>query len=670
MLYKFINMNKGDVQSIILNFNKNFANSKGYQFTQLVNQQLEIKPNSMVALYGGNLVRKPIVLSEDTIVTLNISSQFPSPQQLLQIQLNQDLEGPTSFQATISKGHYSKLTFCRELVNKINAQIEIFEGTDSEVDAIGTGNPMTMRFPYQMFYDMKDGQFFLGLRYTTKEQTSLTFNDNYPVSFLELNDDCNTSQAVTFVEDDKQVIFHRTAKANDWDSYALGNQPIKGMSYCFTEDGVDDKLGSDISFSTCQVQAVLPGAGTSDLEFLYALDNTYFQSKWADASPPAVETSNIVYADGNIDTPVCTIGAYFDLAMDTNGFTKQSLMIIANEELEHSGNAEYQNETNRDSYVENPKQILREIDLSNYEVDLTYLTPFRWEIYCENTAAKDNNSYILEEERVYYVRFLTSSPYQQSTATVLFDSKEIGYSINSDMVETGYLFQQIESYSDPNTSVTGGLCPQFYFKNSNENFVVYNPRQNSTVTLADDKQDFQFNLGINGYNYEIKDEGNVNTSALQNVLGVAENTSIQISSVTNNTNFNPNNYPKKPDLAGLTQLGSDRTRYNVELNLPIKAFNTTESNVNDLGQTRTIVYNTNPVIEDVTNVSSGLINASIDPNNLKFLSLNNERALKLNNLDVNIRRAKTNELAEEITDASIELLIQAEPTHSQIDVLL
>jgi hypothetical protein len=658
-------MNRTDIQSVILNFNKNYANSKGYQFTQLVNQQLEIHPNSMVALYTGNLVRKPIVLSEDTIVSINITSQFPTTEQITSITLNQELVGETLIEATISKGHYSKLTFCRELVQKINAQIEVFEGLDTDVYPFNGGDPATMKIPYKMFYDMKDGQFFLGLRYHMKEETSLTYDDNYVVSFEDLNDNCNTSQGITFIEE-RQKIFHRTTKVDNWNAYALGNQPIKGMSYCFTEDGVNDKLESDISFSTCQVQATLPSSGTSDLEFLYALDNTYFQSKWANTS--TVETSNIVYASGNIDVPVCSLGAYFDLSMDTDGFTKQSLMIIVNEELEFAGNAEYQSEIARDDYVSALKQIVKEIDLTKYEIDLTYVTTFRWEIYCENSVARETGfiNRGIEDNRNYYVRFLSQSPYQQGSNQVLFDSKQIGYLINPEMVENGYLFQQIQSYSNPNTSVTGGLCPQFFFKNSDENFVVYNPRQNSTVSLSDGRNNFEFNLGVNGYNFEVKDENNVNTSSLENILGVSQNSLLTFS----NTNFNPNNYPKKADLAGLTQLGSDRTRYNIELNLPIKAYNTTESSVNNLGQTRTIIYNTNPVVEDVTNISSGLINASIDPNNIKFLSLNNEKELKLNNIEVSIRRAKTNELAEEITDASIELLIQSETRNEQINVLV
>jgi len=186
-------MNKGDVQSVILNFNKNYANSKGYQFTQLVNQQLEIKPYSMVALYGGNLVRKPIVLSEDTELTLNFSSSLPSPNQILQITLNQNLIAPTTIKATIAKGTYSKLTFCRKVVELVNAQIDILNGQETDVYPFDGGDPALQNIPYRMFYEMKNEEFYLGLRYVLNEDTNLNLEDNYPISFLDLNDDCNTS---------------------------------------------------------------------------------------------------------------------------------------------------------------------------------------------------------------------------------------------------------------------------------------------------------------------------------------------------------------------------------------------------------------------------------------------------------------------------------------------
>jgi hypothetical protein len=100
------------------------------------------------------------------------------------------------------------------------------------------------------------------------------------------------------------------------------------------------------------------------------------------------------------------------------------------------------------------------------------------------------------------------------------------------------------------------------------------------------------------------------------------------------------------------------TRYNIEVNLPISCYNSTEGSANDIGQTRTILHNTNPIVEDITNLSTGVITRSLEPFNTKYLSLNNPQQIKLNMLDVSIRRSKTNELADEITDASIEMLIK------------
>ena len=113
-------------------------------------------------------------------------------------------------------------------------------------------------------------------------------------------------------------------------------------------------------------------------------------------------------------------------------------------------------------------------------------------------------------------------------------------------------------------------------------------------------------------------------------------------------------------LSGLTELGSDGTRYNIEVNLPVRAYNTTTQASNDIGQTRTILYNTNPLLSDASETTSSIIQKDIEPNNLKYLSLNNPDPIKLNNLNINIRRANTNELATEITDASLEILLKKE----------
>jgi len=188
-----------------------------------------------------------------------------------------------------------------------------------------------------------------------------------------------------------------------------------------------------------------------------------------------------------------------------------------------------------------------------------------------------------------------------------------------------------------------------------------NPTFNARVVTSA-ASTFLSHQGIRQYSFNVKDSGNTNVSNMRNILGVAPNrqeTSVaQDALSSDNTLFNPNFYPEIPELAGITQLGSDGIRYNIEVNLPVRAYNTTESASNDLGQVRNILHNSNPVVEDITNLSSGLVNKNLEPHDIKYLSLNNEEPIKLNQLKVNIRRAKTNELAPEIEDASIEILFK------------
>ena len=95
----------------------------------------------------------------------------------------------------------------------------------------------------------------------------------------------------------------------------------------------------------------------------------------------------------------------------------------------------------------------------------------------------------------------------------------------------------------------------------------------------------------------------------------------------------------------------------------MKAFNTTEQtigNSNDIGQKRTIIYKTEPILEgEIQDLNQSFITKDIVPNNLKYLTLNNTVPLNINNMNVQIRRAKTNELATELDDASVEILIKS-----------
>jgi hypothetical protein len=163
-----------------------------------------------------------------------------------------------------------------------------------------------------------------------------------------------------------------------------------------------------------------------------------------------------------------------------------------------------------------------------------------------------------------------------------------------------------------------------------------------------------------------------NSKSLREILGISQNKAREITllkgdgnfettfEVNNQRRFNPNAFPRYPKEAGLTKLYADNTQYNIEVNLPVKAYNTTTSTQNNIGQKRTIVYKTEPLVDgESQGIAQVYVNKNIVPNNLKFLTLNNSEPLNLNNMNVQIRRSHNNELATELEDASVELLVKS-----------
>ena len=69
-------MSNREIHSVILNLNKNYSQNKGSSFSTIVNRQLEIKPNTEIALYGGSLSRAPIIIEQDTVLEMNFNYAF------------------------------------------------------------------------------------------------------------------------------------------------------------------------------------------------------------------------------------------------------------------------------------------------------------------------------------------------------------------------------------------------------------------------------------------------------------------------------------------------------------------------------------------------------------------------------------------------------------------
>lgn len=674
-----------EIHSVILNLNKNFSNNKAFDFTTIVNKQLALKPNSMVALYTGNIVRKPIVLNDGASLELIFKQTVDNRMEetIVGNQFYKNVNSSTIID--IDKGEYSKLAFCKFLCNNVNETLAAFDYSEASFDVVGNGQNLYSAIPYRMVYSMRNGEFFVGLRYKCPQQqdqlivgSSDILDPNwFLTTILDLDDGCTTSNGVSITGGNSgnpnMLTFHRTSRSNDWDAFALGNSGMRPMASMLPDNQSEytsESLIEDISFSTINLRGIKPGAGTQSQEMFWGLNSTYFSSSWAQ-SGVTVGLDTLPLTGASV--PQALIGAYFDLTADsTDGYTNQSVFITINRQLHKLELNDFKGQTERDAIIAEGQKIVAEIDLKEYGVDLQTNTEFKWVLYSALTPIEglfNPSTNLLDgsvkSSRVYFFRLQVVSPYEQGINAVLFDSRNYGISIPEDVVELGCGFQGIPNPDDGTKFVSAGLCPQYYFKNTNEDLEVSNPMGNyvtGAYTDSTNNRNLVLFTGMRSYEFDVKNTNQggrfKNQTELQSILGVGPNQNEDDDFAYTKTNFDPNVFPLQREEGGVTQLGSDRTRYNIELNLPLSAYNSTESNANDIGQKRAILYHTNPIVEDVTNVSSGLVNKNIEPNTLKYLSLNNQAQIKLNTIDIKIRRAKSNELADEITDCTIELLIQ------------
>lgn len=673
-----------EIHSVILNLNKNFSNNKAFDFSTIVNKQLALKPNSMVALYTGNIVRKPIVLNDGASLELLFKQTVDNRMEdaIVGNQFYKNINSSTIID--IDKGEYSKLAFCKLLCNNVNEVLQAFDYSEAGFDVIGNGQNLYSAIPYRMVYSMREGEFFVGLRYKCPQQQDQAIAGSSDIldpnwfltTTMNLDDGCNTSNGLTVTGgtsgNPNFLSFHRTTRNNNWDAYALGNSGMRPMTSMLSDNQYEytsESLIEDISFSTINVRGQKPGAGSQGQELFWGLNSTYFSSSWAQSGVTVgLDTLPLL----GVSVPQSLIGAYFALTADsTDGYTNQSLFITINRQLHKLELNDFTGQTERDAVITEGQKIVAEIDLSQYGVDLQTDTEFKWVLYSVLTPieglfnpATNLLDGSVKSSRVYFIRLQVTSPYQQGINALLFDSRSYGISIPEDVVELACGFQGIPNPDDATKFVSAGLCPQYYFKNTDADLVVSNPMGNyvtGAYTDSSNNRNLVLFTGIRSYEFDVKNTDGTrfkNQTELQSILGVAPNQNEDDDFAYTRTNFDPNIFPLQREIAGVTQLGSDRTRYNIELNLPLSAYNSTESNANDIGQKRAILYHTNPVVEDVTNVSSGLVNKNLEPNTLKYLSLNNQSEIKLNTIDIKVRRAKSNELADEITDCTIELLIQ------------
>tara|TARA_R110000796_G_scaffold156778_7_gene273577 strand:+ start:3279 stop:5432 length:2154 start_codon:yes stop_codon:yes gene_type:complete len=711
------------VQSVIINNNKNFAQNKPYNTLVPVAGELSIGANAEVAVYGGSLSRAPIVIranknlqtiagaayvgdSENRVeLTLDFINSYPNKYQTLQDKiLNSAFGAPLqqidqvgavdSIKIEIPEGNYTRDNFCNTLSqlannfieNDIN-EISLVSSTTNTDFEIGTADVLN-EVPYYLDYAETDSEFFMGLRNTKLKAEEIL---NGPVNqqlFQQRNNTESQYVGVDLVLDSigspiTHAIYsaNATVQAENWNSFLRSDQALIPMLMENASSGDGNYQGEGTFYSFGINMSIEPGTiTTSKKQICVGFTNTLYQSEWTATGVP--ETQTLAVNDVG-PVPNLYLSANFVQVYEQEGggatYISQSYIDIMMADTLNEGGATFNYLSNagtagapfaglgaivRLSRIQMPYDLPS--DSSDEQPTLT--GRYEWRFYAEdykinNNVFEQGSTIYTKAPRIYYFQLISENgPDRQ----ILYDSKVNGVYINANWLDDGTLFQCVKSARDATEGVSTGFMPIVLFNNTVPADVFFSP-QGNFILYQKTNGDFVARQRIGEYTFK------TNNTDLANTLGtplgdtlnnpfdlVIDGTEIERNLPAGNV-YNPNAYPVSKTQGGLTNLFSDFNRYNIELNLPIKAFNSTESNVNNIGQKRNIIYNQDPFVQgETTLLASSNIVRNIEPNSLKYLTLNNSAPLNINNLRLQIRRAKTNELATEITDSQIEILIKSD----------
>ncbi len=324
---------------------------------------------------------------------------------------------------------------------------------------------------------------------------------------------------------------------------------------------------------------------------------------------------------------------------------------------------------------------------------------FRWNFYAMDTEPEGlelgKPSVALTNNKVYYYQLLAFNTEGGGDWDMLYDSQHTGKHIPKELIDDGEAFFNAVNVKnrdvDPDAadghvaqSAQLGFQPLFTFQGCSETDSLINPMGTFLNTYTGDgaagtarpiirRSIAQYALSGTGELTRIF--GIPRTSNSRRGLGTSI-TALKnsLENLTGRALKNPNFYPQHVgNYSGWRRLFGDGIRYNIEIqSLPIKCLNTRKTDKSIAGGTqlnsfttfvapgsvRPVIYNVGGFQHDLSDNNESYTYIDLEPNNLKYLTLDNPEKIKLNNLRVQVRRAATNEIASEIEDCALEILIQ------------
>lgn len=695
-------------QSIILNLNKDFAKSEAHSYLQPVSQAFDIGKQAEVCMYGATLQRKPLLIEDNTANGSDGFTKFntgfitlPSAAQvddsLIGTLINQDKvadpnnNNQASVNIRIEQGSYSVNEFSNRVVVGVNASItQEVDGKNFKTPAGANiqwnGKVVINQLPYAMTF--KKDPFYLGyqgvpFRFIDNE-TKATYPPQLtgltvPTQHFTLDNDeghRDASNDLHYVKDGgdlrgmKEIRANAAISVTDWSKYArIGDSPLMPLMKQDSIEQLEEGFAKNQSYFEWKVDYTNTGLNHK-FDACVGFSNTYLQSTWAVKDVPDLLDVTPPGAGGINQYPECILGVRMFENNSGGGVDESFLEVfcpsVINERLNVLDSTEAPELIFQQNLLSLCKIDMRETELKGLTIGVRFVAK-------ANEIGVDfhqNNQGItsVAQGRTLYNNVYSFILYNNDDTGehVLYNSADRDVYFPGNLIEDGVFMNSVTSKRVPAQLTNLGLQPYLWANEMQINDNISALRGNYLAYF--DFTDDNFIVRTPATDYEIE----CDSKSLRECLGLSDIKASKITVLKGNANFeksfeinnqrrfNPNAFPRYTNEAGFTKLYSDNTQYNVEINLPIKAYNTTTTTTNNLGQKRTIVYKTEPLIDgESQGISQVYVNKNIVPNNLKFLTLNNSDVLNLNNMNVQIRRSHNNELATELEDASVELLVKS-----------
>lgn len=611
-------------ESVFLNLNTNFSNDTASNYTQYFDNPLEIPANAEVALYNAELKKAPINLSSDQNVTLFIDSAtnntaaFTLHNTDASLVDNNDLNNIT---LTIPKGSYSK----REFLNELQTQ-------GKSALAANNADSSKPRIPYKFCVHNDTDKIFAGLApdFQTSDFKKIGFEPGFRNKNMEFESASNVSTATRFfVEGGTQLGNTGVLEAPAW---SMAQSAINPLIYGRNDSGKLAQLQGNLFFN--MFDGNLENEKQTYIGCCFLRTSDLRSEKSVNDNLGCVKTS-----DGYMQVPKSYFGfqvveRYNQGGVIPEGDDLSSMLVVYGS-----------------YYGDNVSDDNLKAMVKLYEARINSLNNnqrFGVSVYYENEEnpidITKNKYYFRIHNQIQSVDYTTSS---HELNNVIFDSKSVDYQLSQSLISQCFKYEDLGGGSE----FYSGFVPTFYAFCDDQTSREAGPDEIGWADISgnfiyDSTQSAVTRDTIGLLKYSMTDLGD-------DIKGVFGNNEVKA--------IAPSGWDRvsTPDF-GLTELFGDTTNYNIEIsNLPIQSNQSTETVNNNIGTKRPIVFQVNNAFSGSLNqVNSGELIRSIYPPQLKFLKLNNVKPLKLNSLNVKIKRSKDNSVASELNDCKLELLIK------------